>query len=400
MNILLLIGIAIGVGFIGGKFANKFKFPKVVGYIIIGIFLGPSVFNIFNVDLIDKMQIFIDMALGVIVFSIGSELRIGLFKKMGKGIITIVLSASLLPFLLVAIGVYLLTNELYLALIFGALAPASAPAGTAIVLQEYKAKGPLTSAIYTVVGLDDGLAIIIYSFAIVWARILFTGENNVSTLSLLSGPLLEVMGAIFLGVFMGVVFGYIQKRIISRDELLITALAFIMICTGISNYFRLSIILSNLILGMTLVNISLKASRRTCQSLQNFVPPIYLLFFVLAGAHLEIHLLPKMGLLGLVYILTRTIGKIVGAYLGASISKADKVIKNYLGVGILSQAGVAIGLALLTAKEFGIMGEEGKSLAILVITTITATTIIFEIIGPIATKFAVTKAQEINKAKR
>ena len=175
MDILFFIGIAIILGFISGKFSNRLKFPGVVGYLFAGLILGPSIFKIFNLELLDKIGVFNDLALGVVAFIIGSEIRMSTLQKMGRGIITIIFSESFGAFLLVALGVYLLTHKLYMALIFGAMAPASAPAGTAVVLQEYKAKGPLTNALYTVVGLDDGLAIMIYAFAAALAKLFLIG---------------------------------------------------------------------------------------------------------------------------------------------------------------------------------------------------------------------------------
>ena len=186
MDILFFTGIAIIFGFVGGKVSNRLKLPSVVGYLLAGLILGPSFLNIFNLELLNNIGIFNDLALGVVAFIIGSEMRLSTLRKMGGGIIAIILSESFAAFLLVALGVYLLTHKLYIALIFGAMAPASAPAGTAVVLQEYKAKGPLTNALYAVVGLDDGLAIMIYAFAAALAKVLLIG-GTVSFLNIAKG---------------------------------------------------------------------------------------------------------------------------------------------------------------------------------------------------------------------
>jgi len=398
MDTLFFIGVMILSGFIGGKISNRFKFPAVVGYLIAGLILGPSFLNFLNLSLLNSLGIFNDIALALVAFIIGSEMRLGVLRKMGKGIITIILSESFGAFLLVFIGVYLLTHKLYVALIFGAMAPASAPAGTAVVLQEYKAKGPLTDALYAVVGLDDGLAIMIYAFAAALAKLSIMDSGD-SLLHFLKGPIIEIVGAISVGTLVGILLGYTLRKLRNKKEVLSISLAGVMICTGVAKYFHFSLILANLTVGMVFANLYLFANRRSMETISFISLPIYTIFFVIAGAHLQIKLLPTMGVLGILYIICRSLGLIGGASIGATISGAAPVIRKYLGLGILSQAGVAIGLAIMATREFTFMGESGKTLALMVINTIAATTIVFEVIGPIATKFAIRKAGEIGKSK-
>ncbi len=398
MGVLFFVGIAIVFGFLGGKLSNFFKLPSVVGYLIAGLILGSSVLKIFSLELLDDIGVFNDVALGLVAFIIGSELRLSVLKKMGKGIVTIIFAESFAAFIIVFLGVYFLTHKVHVALIFGAMAPASAPAGTAIVLQEYKAKGPLTNALYAVVGLDDGLAIMIYAFAAALAKIYLLG-SEVSFATMVKGPILEIVGAIILGVIIGAIFGYFIRKLHRKNDVLAISIGAVLICSGLSSFFNVSIILSNLSLGMIFANIFLLANRRAYKAINSVITPIYIIFFVIAGAHLQIRLLPTMGLLGLIYIVSRTSGLMGGAFVGAAVSNQNPVIKKYLGFGILSQAGVAIGLAILATREFGALGDEGQHLALLVINTIAATTIVFEIIGPIATKFAISRAGEIGKAK-
>lgn len=397
MYILFFVGLLIISGFIGGRATNRLKFPAVVGYLLAGLLLGPSFLNIAGLDLLDDLGIFNDVTLAVVAFMIGSQMRLRTLREMGKGIITIIFTESFGAFLLVFIGVYILTHKLYLALIFGAMAPASAPAGTVVVLQEYKAKGPLTNALYTVVGLDDGLAIIIYAFAAALAKLSITGSSG-SLLYVMRHPAIEILGAIILGAALGAGFGFVMRLLYNRKEIFAFSLAAVLICAGLANYFHVSLILANLTLGMVFVNLYLLTNRRSTESLDFISLPIYIIFFVIAGAHLQISLLPAMGVLGIIYILCRSAGLVGGAFVGATISKADTVIRKYLGLGILSQAGVAIGLAIMAAREFSVLGETGRDIALFTINTIAATTIIFEIIGPIATKFAIQKAKEIGKS--
>jgi len=396
MSILFFVGASIIAGFVGGKISNRLKLPGVVGYLLMGLLLGPSFANILNLSVLGKMGVFNDIALGLVAFVIGSEMRLGSFKELGKGIITIIFSESFGAFILVGLGVYLLTHQVYLALIFGAMAPASAPAGTAVVLQEYKAKGPLTNTLYAVVGLDDGLAIMIYAFAAGMAKVFIT-HGSLSFNRIIVAPFMEIGGSILLGSLIGYALGLVMKKMYNQKEILVIAIGFILLCTGLCNFFKFSLILANLSLGMVFANSFLLANRRTYQAINSITLPIFIVFFVIAGAHLQISLLPAMGALGLVYIVCRSIGLMGGAYVGATIAKATPVVRKYLGLGILSQAGVAIGLAILATREFAGLGSAGEELSIMVINTIAATTIVFEIIGPIATKFAITRAGEAGK---
>jgi len=394
MSILFFVAIAILLGFIGGKLFNLIKMPGVVGYLVAGLVLGPSFFDIFNAPLLDRLSIFPAFALSLIAFIIGSEMKLETLRQLGRGIGIITIAESFGAFFLVATGVYVLTGKLYLALIFGALAPASAPAGTVAVLQEYKSKGRLTNALYAVVGLDDGLAIMIFAVAVALSKMLLTGRS-ISVGGILEGPVFEICGSIVLGCVIGVITGYFTRRVHGRDGILAVSVGGILICAGLADYFHFSLILANLSLGMIFVNLFPVANRRVYEAIQSISLPIYIIFFFIAGASLQIGLLPSMGILGLVYVICRIGGLMGGAYLGAAISKQNRIIRRYLGFGILSQAGVAIGLAVLVAGEFDTLGEAGAHLSIVTVNTIAATTILFEVIGPIGTKFAISKAGEI-----
>ncbi|MGD9109721.1 MAG: cation:proton antiporter, partial [Phycisphaerales bacterium] len=346
-----------------------------------------------NLDLIDKFSVFPGFALSLIAFIIGSEMKLKTLRQMGHGIGLVTITESLGAFIVVALGIYLLTRKLYLALIFGALAPASAPAGTVAVLQECKAKGRLTNALYAVVGLDDGLAIIIFAVAMALSKLLFTGEQ-LSFFALVEGPVLEITGSILLGCVIGAVAGFLMRMLSVQQSILAVSIGAVLLCTGIATYLKMSLILANLSLGMTFVNMFPQANKKAYQAIESISLPVYIIFFFLAGASLQINLLPSMGFIGLVYVICRSVGLAGGAYFGATISRMDRIIRNYLGLGILSQAGVAIGLAVLASSQFGELGESGKDVAIMLINTIAATTIVFEIIGPIGTKYAISKAGE------
>lgn len=395
---ILFLGIIIIVGYIGGKLSNRFKFPAVIGYLLAGLLLGPSVLNILKIEHIHQMGLISDIALGVVAFTIGSELRIGVLRKLGKGIVTVVFTESFFAFFAVLALVYFFTHKIYIALLLAAMAPASAPAGTVVVLQENKAKGPLTNALLTVVGLDDGLAIMIYAFAACMAKIAISQEH-MQIKEMIGRPVIEILGAIILGSLLGLILNFFIRRMRAKTEILIAAIGFVFVCSGLANFFNFSLILANLALGMLIANTFLKGSRRAYEVLYFVTPPLYILFFVLAGAHLQLSYLPKIGVIGLLYIIGRSFGLISGAWFGATIMKMHKNIRKYLGLGILSQAGVAIGLSIMVGREFSNLNDIGNQVATLVINTVAGTTIFFELVGPLTTKFAIKMAGEIGKQK-
>lgn len=396
MDVLLLLGLAILLGLSGGKSGKKLGSPLVVGYILIGVILGASVLGIFQPDLVDKLDVVNYLALALIGFDIGGELSLDVLKKLGRSVSYITFLEAFGAFTWVTLAVLLLTRKLYIALIFGALACATAPAATVDVLREYKTAGPLTSTVFAVVALDDAIAIIIYAFASAFAKISISGYEQISFITIMSTPLMEIGGSILLGMLMGMVLGYVTRRTHDRNELLILSLGSILICTGLANMFHFSLILANMAMGMTLINLPL-TDRRAFDVVSSVSPPIYVLFFVLIGARLRVDLLPAMGILGLTYILFRVTGKSIGSFLGARVSSAEEAVAKYLGFCLFSQAGVAIGLAVQAWHEFQAYGVEGYQLGLLAINVIAATTLIFQVIGPISTKFAVVKAGEVGK---
>ena len=405
---LTLLGIITIVGFYMGHTARLVKLPSLIGYMVLGVIFGPSVLRLLNEPAIDRLSFITEIALGFVAFRIGAELSLSTLKRLGPGIISIIFAESFAAFAVVTAAVYLLTHDLPMALIFGAMAPASAPAGTVAVIQEYKAKGSLTKALYAVVGFDDGLAIIIFGFAAAFAKNLLiaeaTGQNG-SILPAMLLPLKEIGFSILVGGIVGFAFCHMVRKLQSSKDILIVIFGAVLLATGLSLRWHLSLILTNMIVGFVLVNTRREALvHRVMAPLHEIMPLLFILFFCLAGAHLELSTLPTLGALGAVYIIGRTSGLIGGARIGAMIGNVDSKIKKYIGLGILSQAGVAIGLSLIVKHEFTQLDTKynlphAATIGAVVLTTITATCIFFEIIGPILTKYALTKAGEIPHKK-
>jgi Kef-type K+ transport system membrane component KefB len=404
MCLLTCVGIAAIVGFYSGRGARKIKLPSILGYMLLGVVLGPSLLNMFNESSLERLSFITQMALGFVAFSIGSELSLSSLKRLGPGIISIILAESFAAFIVVSIAVYLLTRDLPMAIIFGAVAPASAPAGTVAVIQEYKAKGSLTKALYAVVGFDDGLAILIFGFAAAIAKNLLIHpacDSTGSFAAALAGPAKEIALSLIVGGIIGFVFCLMVRKLHNPGDILVIVFGAIVLGAGLSARWNLSLILTNMVVGFTLANTRREALvHRVTSSLMDLMPLLFVLFFCLAGAHLQLSALPKLGLVGVVYILARTAGLVGGACLGAMVGHVEPKIKKYIGLGILSQAGVAIGLSLIVKHEFELLGAEynlrhATEIGASVLTTITATCVFFEIVGPILTKVALKKAGEI-----
>lgn len=409
---LLLVGITVIISFYAGRSMKFLKLPSIIGFMLIGVMLGPSLFNLLNDARQEELSFITEIALGFVALSIGIELNFAALKKLGSGIIYIIFAESFGAFLLVGLVVYLFTKDIPLSLIFGAIAPASAPAGTVAVIQEYRAKGSLTKALYAIVGFDDGLCIIIFGFASAIARSMLlheTGTASESLLSIIALPLLEILLSFVVGGLAAVLFAVLARRLQHAGDVMVLVFGFTLAVSGICTVFHLSLILTNMVVGMIIVNTQPHSLvQKIHDRLPLLMPLLFILFFTLAGSNLHLSALPSLGLLGILYILARTAGLIGGARIGAMFGHVEEKIKKYVGLGILSQAGVAIGLSLIVKHEFAPLGRvvetvngqaitSGAKLGAIVITTVTATCIFFEIIGPILTKVALTKAGEIPK---
>jgi Kef-type K+ transport system membrane component KefB len=397
-NILTIIGLIIAVAFLGSKAFQRLGIPQVVGFIVIGVALGPSLFNLVPPELCEELTFVSEIALGLIGFDIGSHLLFSELRKLGRSILFILLFEALGTFALVTLGIYTIVQSWYTALIFGALSSATAPAATVDVLAEYDAKGPLTTSLLAVVGLDDALALLLYSVTAAAAESLFTQSGAPSLLSMLGLPLVEIGGSVLLGVTMGLLLDLIMHRMKRHHDAMAVSIGFVFVGVGLSQALGFSLILTTMILGAVVVNRYPEHGRHIRFTIEQAGPVIYVLFFTLVGARFQVKLLPSMGLLGIAYVVLRSLGKFTGAWLGGTLGGAQPAVRNNLGFGLLSQAGVAIGLALASSNRFRVYGAEGAALGSLIINVITATTFVVQIIGPICVKLAISRAGEIGRA--
>ncbi|NQY75289.1 MAG: cation:proton antiporter, partial [Candidatus Margulisbacteria bacterium] len=287
--------------------------------------------------------------------------------------------------------------NLPLSLILGSLAAATAPGGTTTVIQEYQTRGPLTSTLFGVIGADDAIAILIFAVNYNISKVLLQQGASLQIYNLLGRVGLEIGGSIVVGIVLGLILSFILPRILDDDVKTILVIGAIFLCGGISQSFHMSMILTTMTMGIVISNIRPHRSRSYFVSINKFAPPIYILFFILVGAKLDVRLLPTMGLIGLIYIVCRIIGKTTGAWIGGTLSKAPVQVRKYLGFCLWSQAGVAIGLAMAAQQDLSAISEAGRQIGLTAINVITATTLIFQLIGPVAAKYGLQKAGEIRR---
>ncbi len=397
-NILAVIGLLIAVSFLGSKLFQRVGIPQVVGFIVVGVLLGPSFLNLVPLSLSEQLTFISEIALGLIGFDIGSHLLFKELRQLGRSLLFILLFEAVGTFLLVTAGIWLITRSLHTALLFGALSSATAPAATVDVLAEYDAKGPLTTSLLAVVGMDDALALVLYSVAAAFAESLLTRSGGPSLLQVLELPLLEIGGSVLVGGVLGLLLDRIMCRMKVQHDAMAVSIGFVFLCVGLSQALGFSLILTTMILGLVVVNRCAEHGRHVRFTIEQAGPVIYVLFFTLVGARFQISLLPSMGLLGVAYVVLRSAGKFGGAWLGGTVGRAPATVRDNLGLGLLSQAGVAIGLALASAARFSVHGEEGQALGALIINVITATTFVVQVIGPIGVKLAIRRAGEVGRA--
>jgi Kef-type K+ transport system membrane component KefB len=403
---LFAIGLLLLCGYLGGRLANRIKFPRVSGYIMAGVLMSSSVTGIIPLDLVeDKLFLVTDIALAIIAYVIGGSLSVSKLKRLGKSILWInftqAFGALILSFTLILVltpfiigskipGIDLLTGYLPLALILGAISVATAPAAILAIVHEYRAKGPLTTTLLGIVALDDATAIIMYAFAGA-AVISLTGVHSASLLTIVGEPIAEILGSMLLGVILGFILVRMVLLIKARESLLVVILGFIFLCTGISVELGVSPLLTNMTAGFFTVN-KAKHSHDLFNALESIEEPIFALFFTVAGAHFDLKVLKLAGLISLVIVFGRFLGKLIGTRLGATISHAPAVVKKYLGLGLLPKAGVTVGLAFMARPLF-----QDAFLYDIMINAVLGSVIINELAAPPLVQYILLKAGEGHK---
>lgn len=387
MNTLFYVSVILLCGMLMGKLVSYIKLPEVTGYLIAGVIIGPSLLGIIPHDIASNLDIISEAALGFIAYTIGSQFDINHIKKIGKGVLLItLLEASCATIFIDLAMIFIFKQTIPFSIVLGAIAAATAPAATLMVVRQYKAKGPLVDTLLPVVAMDDAVCIMIFGISSTIATTLLSNSNTSIAMAFIK-PIIEIVLALIVGVVLGVIFSFISKKLKSEEKLLSLTVGFIFLSIGICSKFNLSPLLCCMGIGATIVNIAPNTTR-IFSVVDKFTPPIFIAFFTIAGVELNISILQKVGVLGIAYIFIRALGKMFGAGIGAKLSNAPSTVQKYLGMTLVPQAGVAIGLAIIGENILpSPLGTEIR-------TIILAATVVYELVGPLLTKIALFKAGE------
>lgn len=376
-------------GLVLSRVVKKVHLPNVTGYLIAGLLIGPCCLNLVTEEALSGMTVITHAALGFIAFSIGGEFKISNLKAIGKSCVIITFFQALMAAGLVDIVLILFGFDLPMSLALGAIATATAPAATLMVVRQYKAKGELTNTLLPVVAIDDAIGLVLFSISIAIASSLASGVAA-SAHTMLVEPLIEITLSLAVGLLIGFLCSLAMRFFHSRGNKLCICLAAVFLGVGIAKQYGLSDLLLCMCIGAALVNLRSDAME-LLDLTDAWTPALFMGFFVLSGAELDLAALPAVGSIGAVYIITRSIGKYFGAYLGAISVKASDKIRKYLGITLLPQAGVAIGMAQIALTELPQYGARIQAVVL-------CATLIYELVGPVLTKIALQKAGEIKHA--
>lgn len=400
MNAILGVALAMVFGLILNRVMKLFNLPNVTGYLIAGILVGPHCINLLNTDNIADISFISTIALGFIAFSIGGEFKLDAIKRLGGKVLTITFMQAFFAvgfvmgglFIVQAIDSTLISTPAVLLL--AAIATATAPAATLMVVRQYKARGPVTETLLPVVAFDDAIGLIVFAICFGVAKVLAGGgEITAKTIALL--PLLEIVLSLGIGCALGLILAFVCKLFKSRANRLSAMVATVLVAVGLCEIEILGVHMSSLLICM-MVGAAFTNARRDAviilEGQERWTPPLFMLFFVISGATLDLTVIPYIGVIGIVYLVMRSLGKYFGAFMGGVVTKADKNVKNYLGITLLPQAGVAIGMAQTVGSEPAL-----ASISQSIVTVVLCATLVYEIVGPLLTKICLKKAGEITE---
>ena len=411
-SILLSLSLAMLAGLILSRLAKKIQLPAVTAYLVSGILIGPFVLGAIGIDgigitanQIHGFSIISDVALGFIAFAMGNEFRLAHLKNIGKqatiiGIFQALFTTVIVDAFLVILH-FMMPDKLSLsaAIVLGAVATATAPAATLMVIKQYKAKGPLTETLLPVVALDDAVGLVVFAISFGIAKSLNTG--SVDIVSVILEPILEVVLSLILGTLMGWLFTLCEQFFHSRSKRMAVSVTFVMMTVAISLlrfeiggiHISFSSLLACMMLGTIFCN-ACDVSEELMDRADRWTAPILILFFVISGAELDLSVFADVAVIviGVIYIIARSVGKYFGAGISARATKCSPSIIKYLGITLLPQAGVALGMAG-KAIELGPDGAIVRNITLFAV-------LVYEIVGPYLTKIALTEAGEIKAEGR
>lgn len=386
MNMLLSMAAAIALGLLLTRIAKKINLPNVTAYLVAGLAVGPYCLNLFDQDALAGVAQITSVALGFIAFSIGGEFKWESLKRVGTKAVIITLFQALAALALVDIVLLVFGFDVPLSITLGAIATATAPAATLMVVRQYRAQGTMTNTLLSVVAMDDAIGLAAFSISLAIAQSLTSGAAP-TLYNMLISPLLEIILSLVVGGLLGALLSFLMRFFRSRANRLSLMLAAVLAGVALADGYGLSSLLTCMAIGAAMVNLR-DDSEMLVETIDRWTPPLFTLFFVISGAELDLHVLSTVGILGLLYILARSFGKYFGARVGASVVKSEPKIRKYLGLTLLPQAGVAIGMAQVVITKLPEYGAEIRAVVL-------CATLVYELIGPVITRIALERSGEI-----
>jgi Kef-type K+ transport system membrane component KefB len=394
-NYILIIGGAIFAGIVAAWFVKKFRIPQIVGYVAVGVILGP-VLGFIPQEAVQSLDLFSMVALGLIGFLVGGELKRDIFVKFGKQVPIVLFFEGVTAFLLVGLLTFFAMRyfadwqtSLAVSFVFAAICSATDPASTIAVLWEYKARGPLTSMLTAIVTLDDALALVLYAISISVAGII-TGHQEAGFVNALFGTFYEILGALALGFAAAVVLCKQLSKMGRSEKILPFVISVVLMILGVAIWLKMDVILAAMALGATLVNLRPRIAAAVLEVVHKFFAPLYILFFVLVGARVSFaHMDEEVLLLVAAYVTGSIGGKTLGAYFGAVYGHTVKTIRRYLGFCLYPQGGIAVALLIIASNKF--TGDISQLMLLVVVIG----AFILQMIGPIGVKYGGGKAGEL-----
>lgn len=389
MNELASLGLILLLALLSGHLVRVLRIPEVTGYILAGMAFGPSVLGWLTYDNVHALEALSEVALGLILFSIGAVFEIGLVRRIGGKIVRLTLVESMLAAIMVLLGMLLFGLEWQVALLLASVSIATAPASTLMVLRECNARGPLSDALLGIIAVNNIVCLVAYLLCAAAVSLVATwGEHGLWETAFRAGyPVVwQLAGSAALGFLTGIMLAGWARHVSETGEMLILLAGSILLCVGAARVLDLSPLIASLAVGATMVNLS-RRSRRLFRTLAGTDPPFYAIFFVLAGAELDLRSVASLGIVGIGYVLARGSGKFFGAWLGSRRVGLERQVQHFLGFGLLTQAGLAVGLVMAVGQQFP---EYYGPVSTVVLSAV----VVYEMIGPICTKFAIVQAGE------
>jgi len=381
---LITLGIVLLLGLVTDAIGQRTRLPRVTLLLIFGFVIGPAGFNFLSPDEEKWFSIVTDMALIMIGFLLGEKFTLPFLRQNGKLVLLISVAEAIITAIVVLIGLLLLGLPKDMAFLLAGIATATDPAAITDVVHETRAEGEFTRAMLGIVAVDDAWGLIVFSIML---TIVQTFDGQSGTTGPLLGGVWELGGALLVGIALGIPMAYVTGRIRPGEPSLVEALGAVFLCGGIAIWLKVSFLLASMVLGCVVANLA-RHHIRPFHAIEGIEWPFMILFFVLAGASLQFETLFQIGLVGSAYIIFRILGRLLGGWTGGAITKAKPLMRRWIGMVLMPQAGVALGMALVAIEHRPDLGE-------IILPVVIASTVLFELIGPVLTRIGISHVGEV-----